>query len=135
MRPCSKTIPLAQIHPFTKQMVPSLCPELLTQSLSRIFDPKLVQIIFACFSYVPAIKGFLPSITLLHACHFFLVCFFVSFSSHTFLWACVNTGSFSPFVHSLVCQITRSFLNGFQPNLCQHFSHAYSTHHTIFSLK
>ena len=30
--------------------------------------------------------------------------------------ACVNPGSFL-FVHSLVCPITHSFLDGFQPNL------------------
>ena len=28
----------------------------------------------------------------------------------------MNPGSFSLFVHSLVCQITHSFLNEFQPN-------------------
>ena len=48
---------------------------------------------------------------------------------------CMNPGSFSRFVHSLVCQVTHSFLNGFQPNLYQHFSHVCSTCRTIFSLK
>ena len=46
--------------------------------------------------------------------------------------ACVNSGCFSSklilFIHSLVCQLTHSFLNGFQPNLYQHFSHVCSTY-------
>ena len=38
----------------------------------------------------------------------------------------MNSGIFSLnslLVHSLLCQITHSFLNAFHPNLCQHFSH------------
>ena len=65
-----KTIPLAPIHLFTKQIVPSLSPESLIQSLVRSLSP------------VPLIKGFLPSITFLHARCF--SCLFLSFSSHTF---------------------------------------------------
>ena len=49
--------------------------------------------------------------------------------------AYVNPGIFSLFVHSLVCPITYSFLDGFQPNLVQHFPHVCSTCHTVFSLK
>ena len=49
--PRSKTISLAPIHPFTKQMVPSLCPESLTRSLFRLFSPVLCARL---------IKGFLP---------------------------------------------------------------------------
>ena len=67
----------------------------------------------------------------------FFPCFFVSFSSHTFrglAGACVNPGSFSLLVHALVRPITHSFLNGFQPNLVQHFPYVYSTSHSIFSL-
>ena len=51
----------------------------------------------------------------------------------TFLWACRSLCepqkyfSNSLLVHLLVCQITHSFLNGFQPNLYQHFSHICST--------
>ena len=49
--------------------------------------PELVQIVFACFSYAP--YSGLPSINNIFMCaSFFLVCFFVSFSSHTFSWAC-----------------------------------------------
>ena len=47
----------------------------------------------------------------------------------------VNLRRFSVFVHPLVCPITHSFLDGFQPNLVQHFPHVSSTCHTVFSLK
>ena len=76
--PCSKTISLAPIHPFSKQMVPSLCPELLTRRSMRSFSPVLC---------VRLIKGFLSSTTLLRMRHFFLSFFLSFFSSHTFLWA------------------------------------------------
>ena len=49
--------------------------------------------------------------------------------------ASMSPGSFSLFVHSLVCPITHSFLDGFQPNLVQHFPCVCSTCHTVFSLK
>ena len=107
VRPRLKTIPLAPIHLFTKQMVPSLCPESLTRSLSRSFSPVLC---------VRLIRGFLPPKTFLCARRFFL-CFFVSFSSHTFSWACGSLRepqeyfSNSLFVHSLLCQITHLFLS------------------------
>ena len=77
-----KTIPLAPIHPFTKQIVPLLCPE------------SFVQIVFPSSLCVPY-KG-LPSTKniFMHASFFF-----VSFSSHTFSRACVNPGSiFSNFL-------------------------------------
>ena len=69
--------------------------------------------------------------------------FFFLFHFHRTLssWACGSLReprkhfSNSLFVHSLLCQITHSFLNGFQPNLCQHFPHECSTSHAIFSLK
>ena len=47
----------------------------------------------------------------------------------------VNPGRFSLFVHSLVCPITHSSLDGFQLNLVQHFPYVCSTCHTVFSLK
>ena len=49
--------------------------------------------------------------------------------------AIVNPRRFSLFVHSFVCLITHSFLDGFQPNLVQHFPHVCSTCHAVFSLK
>ena len=45
----------------------------------------------------------------------------------------VNPERFSLFVHSLVCSITHSFLDEFQPNLVQQFPQVCSTCHTIFS--
>ena len=67
----------------------------------------------------------------------FFSCFLFHFHRTLFrglAGACVNPGSFSLFVHALVCPITHSFLNGFQPNLVQHFPYVYSTSHSIFSL-
>ena len=58
---------LASIHPFTKQMVPSLCPESLTQSLSKSFSP---------VSHMHPIKWFLPSITFLRGMSFFFIVYF-----------------------------------------------------------
>ena len=62
----------------------------------------------------------------------------MSFHRTLFSWACGSLREprkFSLFVHSLFCPITHSFLDGFQPNLVQHFPHVRSTCHTIFSLK
>ena len=76
VHPCSKTIPLALINLFTKQIAPSLCPESLTQCSLKLFSPVF---------HMSLIKGFLPSITFLYMHRFFL---FVSFSLHTFSWVC-----------------------------------------------
>ena len=99
-----KTIPLVPIHPFTKQIVPSLCPESLPRSLSQSSSPVLCE---------GPIKCFLPSIT-------FYVCVIFFFHFHRTLFcglegACVNPGIFlnSLFMRSPLCQITHSFLNGF----------------------
>ena len=82
-----KTIPLAPIHPFTKQMVPSLCPESLTRSLFRSFSPVLC---------VHLIKGFLPPETFLRASFFSLfLCFiFIAKFFRGHAGACVNPRSF-----------------------------------------
>ena len=81
-----KTIPIALIHPFTKQMVPSLCPELLTQSLSKSFSPAF---------HMHPIKCFLPSITFLCVHRFFLI---VSLS-------------FFYFHHTLSCGLAGAYVN------------------------
>ena len=61
--------------------------------------------------------------------------FFVSFSLHSFSWACRSLRDRSIFqtVRSLVCSITCSFLNGFQLKLYKCFSNVCSTceYHTI----
>ena len=70
-----KTIPMAPIHSF---MVPTyIVPELLIQSLFQLFSP--------VFCKCP-IKCVLPSIIFLRTSFSFSL--FVSFSSHTFSWAC-----------------------------------------------
>ena len=93
----------------------------------------LVQIVFTGSSY--GCYKWLPSIYM--RIIFFLVCFF-HFHHTLFSWACgslCEPRKFSLFVHSLVCPITHSFLNVFQPNLVQRFPQVCSTCHTIFSLK
>ena len=79
-RLCAHTQKPSSWHPFTyllnKWYVPSLCPELLTRNLSQSF---------LSISYAPYI-GF-PSINDIFTCASFFLCFFLSFSSHTFLWA------------------------------------------------
>ena len=84
------------------------------------------------------INALLPSIIFLRARRFFFfVCFF-HFHRTLFSWACGSLREprkFSLFVHSLVCPITHSSLDVFQPNLVQHFLHVCSTYHTVFILK
>ena len=85
---------------------------------------------------------------IIFTCASFLSCFFFSFFifiAHffhfhrtLFSWTCGSLREpwkFSLFVHSLVCPITHSFLDGFPPNLAQPFPQVCSTYHTIFSLK
>ena len=127
VHPCSQNHPLAPIHTFTKQIHSTFI-------VSRIIDQHLVAICFTNSSHA-AYKP-LPS---LGVGHFFLVSFFLHFLAHLFrglAGAYMNPTRLSVLVHSLVCSITHSFLDGFQPNLVQHFSHIVcSTCHTVFSLK
>ena len=77
------------------------------------------------------IKGFLPPKTFLCVRRFFL-CFIFIAHFRGVAGACVNPRSIfsnSLFVHSLLCQITHSFLNG------QQFPHVCSTCHANFRLK
>ena len=110
--------------------------------------PQLYPLSFpssSCRSFSPVfgmdiIKGFLPPITFLSARIIFLVSLFVCFFHFhctLFSWACksLREPQLTLFVHSLVCPITHSFLDRFQPNLVQHFPQVCSTCHTIFSLK
>ena len=106
--------------------------------VSTIVSQQLVQMVFTSFLF-GCYKG-LPYMNNIFTLASFFSCLFVSFSSHTFLWTCeslqyMNPGNFSLFVHSLVCPITHSSLDGFLPNLVQHFPHVCSTCHTVFSLK
>ena len=101
-----KTIPLASIYSFSTFIV------------SRIIDSKLVEILFTNSSYVAYKVAFCHQQHFTHS-SFFLVSFiFIAHLFCGFAGACVNPGSIfsnSLFVHSLVYQITHSFLNGFQP--------------------
>ena len=98
-----KPSPLAPIHLFAKQIV-------RTFIVSRIIDPKLVQIIFTCFSHVP--YKALPSINNIFMCTLFFFFLSFSFSLHTFC-GLGEPRRFSLFVHSFVCQMTHSFLTDF----------------------
>ena len=102
------------------------------------FYLKLVQIISHADHfhwYMSLICKGLPSMANIFTCTSF---FFVSLSyfhcTHFrgLVGAYMNAGSFPV---SLVCPITHSFLNRFQPNLVQHFPHVCSICHTVFSLK
>ena len=93
-----------------------------------------MQIVFTSSSH-GHYKG-LPSMNIIFTRMSFFSCFFVHFHHtlfHGLAGACVNPGSFSFFVHALVCPITHSFLNGFQPNLVQHFPYVYSVSGLISS--
>ena len=107
-----------------------------------IVSPRLVQIVFTSSSH-GHYKG-LPSMNNIFThMSFFLVSLF---HFHCTLYrglagACVNPQAHDKahvflflYAHALVCPITHSFLNGFQPNLVQHFPYVYSTSHSIFSL-
>ena len=127
MRPRSKNHPLKTNYPIYHTNS--------TFIVSTIISQQLVQIVFTGFLF-GHYKG-LPSMnnTFTRASFFFLILILLSFLSHTFAGAYVNPGRFYLFVHSLVCPITHSSLDGFQPNLVQHFPHPSSTCHTVFSLK
>ena len=101
-----KTIPLTPIHLFTKQMVPSLCPELLTQSLLRSFSPVLC--VHLTYIRLPSINNIFMHVSFILVSFIFITHFFRGLAG-----ACVNPGIFlnSLFVHSLLCQITHSFLS------------------------
>ena len=104
--------------------------------VSRIVSQQLVQIVFAGFLF-ECYKG-LPSMNNIFTCVFFYLFLCFIFITHFFrglAGACVNPRNFSLFVHSLVCPITHSSLDGFQLNVVQHFLHVCSTCHTVFSLK
>ena len=106
---------------------------------SRIIDLKLFDIHDTSFPRAP--YKLLPFIKNILGAHGFFLCFYFFHFYRTLTCglagAYVNPRFFSNslFVDSLLCQITHSFLNGFQVNLCQHIPHVCSTCHNIFSLK
>ena len=108
-----------------------------TLNVLRIVYLKLVDIHDMTFPQVPY-KLSLPIKNTFTPHCFFLILLILSFSSHTFWWACgslCEPWKFFFFMHSLVYRITHSILNGFKPNLCEHFSHVCFACHAIFNLK
>ena len=99
MHPRSKTIPMAPIHLFTKQMV-------ATFIACRIICLKPFHLFFI-YTYL-IIKHFLPSITFYECIHSFSFVVFLSFLLYTFSWTCGNFCEPQKyfFVLSLLCQIT-----------------------------
>ena len=105
--------------------------------VSTIVSQQLVQIVLTGFLF-----GHYEGLPFMN--NTFTRALFFSNSNSTFIFiahffrgltgAYVNPGRFSLFVHSIVCLITHSSLDGFQPNLVQHFPHVCSTCHTVFSL-
>ena len=100
-----KTISLAPIHSFIKQIIPSRIGDL------KSFDIHDTSFLHAPYKLLLSIKKYFRCLL------FFLVSLF--HFHHTVFrglaGGCVNPGCFSLFVHSLVYQITHSFLNRFQP--------------------
>ena len=84
---------------------------------------------------LPPIKNIFTRASFFFSCLFVCLFHFIAHFFRGLAGAYVNPGRFSLFVHSLVCPITHSSLDGFQPNLVQHFHHPSSTCHTVFSLK
>ena len=113
-----KTIFMAPIHLFTRQIVHSLYEESLTWSSLKLIWQLLI--FRMCL-----IKSFLPSKHYFYVCVMIILCYSLSFSSHTFSWTCRS-------LHE-----PKSFSSkGFQPNLYQHFPvYALPVVLCIFSLK
>ena len=82
----------------------------------KSFDTHDMSFPHAPYKLLPSIKNVLGT-----------RCFSFIFITH-FLWACGSLHEprkyfFKLSFYAFTCPITHSFLNGFQPNLCQHFSH------------
>ena len=123
VRPWSKNHPLKTNSP--------VCYTNSTFIVFTIISQHLVQVVFTGFLF-GCYKG-LPSMnTSLCMGRFFLICTLFRGLARAY----VNPRRFSLFVHSLVCPITYSSLDGFQPNLVQHFPmYALPVIATVFSLK
>ena len=108
--------------------------------VSTIASQQLVQIVyisflFGCYKGLPSMNNIFTRTPFFLFVSMFLCFIFIAHFFRGFAGACMNPGSFSLFMYSLVCPITHSSLDGFQPNLVQHFPHVCSTCHTVFSLK
>ena len=125
--PCSRNHPLNTNSPvyYTNG----------TFIVSTIVSQQLVQIVFTGFLFghykgLPSINNIFTCVLIFSSAFIFIAHFFRGLAG-----AYMNPVIFSLFVHSLVCPLTHSSLDGFQPNLVQHFPHVCSTCHTVFSLK
>ena len=122
MCPCSKNHPLNTNSPvhYTNS----------TFIVSTIVSQQLVQIVFTGLLF-GHYKG-LPSMNITFTCALFF-----HFHRTLFSWSCRSLHELRKIfsVHSFVCPITHSSLDGCQPNLVQYFPHVCSTCHTVFSLK
>ena len=124
-----KIIPLEPIHPFTKQIVPSLYPSWFPRSSCRSFAPIFCKSI---------IRASFHEYNIFTCMSFFLCFIFIAHRFCELAGAYVDPGSIfsnSLFIRILCSPISHSFLNGFQPNLYKHFSYVSSTCHTIFTIK
>ena len=129
------------MHPHSKKHPPGthllIYQTNSTFTVSTIINLKLVDIHGMSFPHM-LYKLPPPLITFLYTRHFFFLCFFVSFSLHTFLWTCRilceprKYFSNSLFAHLLAYPITHSFLNGFQQT-CVVFSSMYPLPTILFS--
>ena len=90
-------------HPFTNSAL----------IMSRIVDPKFVEIVFTSFSYAPYIV--LPSINNIFTCMTFFLDSLLNFH-YGLAGAYVNPRRILIIFILLVCQVTHSF-HGLQPNL------------------
>ena len=95
-----KTIPLAPIHLFTKQVITLLCPESLTASCFNPFHQLLATYIYVAYKPLPSLKK-----------HFYSCIVFLWFSLHTFSWACESLQIlflciplFVPYLSHFLCQ-------------------------------
>ena len=130
VRPRSRNHPFQSNQLITRELVSSLFPWTISWSWSKSVSPVLWYILIK-----------LPSSPqkFLRGSRFFFY-FLTFFHFHRTLFVGLrDPGDFNfqntHFVHSLVCLIIHSFLDGFQPNLHQHFSYVCSTSQRGFSLK
>ena len=109
-------------HPFTKQKVLSLCPELLTQSSSS-------SSLHALYKVLPSINNIFLHVIFSNSSTFIFI-------THFFMdWDCMNPKSSYILNFYSFTWLSNNSVDGFQPNLCQHFPRVFFTYHTIFSLK
>ena len=115
MHPHSKNHPLAPIHLFTKQIVPTIINLKLVDIHGTSFPHMLYKLL-------PFIKNiFKPT-------SFFLL----SFLSHTFLWACRSPEVFYLSIHLVVQYLSHFLMNFSQTYVCTSPMYALATCHSYY---